>query len=399
MPIRALNFLIAEDHDFQRRALVRVLQSLGAKGVHEAMDGHAALKIFQSPAHQVDIIISDLDMPGMDGMEFLRHVGEIGVPVSVILVSALERTLVASVETMTEAYGIDVLGIVEKPITPGKLESLIRRHKVLSPKPDRPGTAGPTFTLEEIVAGIRNDEFEPFYQPKVEVATGRLKGAEALARWRHPSHGIVAPFAFIKPLEDNGLIDSLTWAILRKSAAFCKVWRATGADVTISVNLSLKSLVDAQFADRVTQLVQDQNIEPRDMVLEVTESSATAEVGRSLENLARLRMKGFGLSIDDYGTGYSSMQQLTRIAFTELKIDQSFVANATKQQSARVILESSLAMAKKLGIAGVAEGVETEEHWSLLRELGCDLAQGYYIARPMEVAGYLDWARTWNKLK
>lgn len=396
MSIASLNFLIAEDHDFQRRALMKVLAGMGAKEVHEAADGYAALKIIHDPMRSVDIIISDLDMPGMDGMEFIRHLGEAGRRMSIILASAVERKLLASVATMTEAYGIELLGVVEKPITPGKLEPLILRHKPTPAKPARPRATGPIFTLAEIAAGLKNSEFEPFYQPKTELASGQVKGAEALARWRHPQHGIVAPYAFIKPLEDNGLIDVLTWMMLKKSAAFCRTWRATGADVTVSVNLSLKSLGDPQLADRVTQLVRSQNLEPRHMVLEVTESSATTEVGKALENLARLRMKGFGLSIDDYGTGYSSMQQLTRIAFTELKIDQSFVANAAKQESARVILESSLDMAKKLKITAVAEGVETQADWNLLHELGCGLAQGYFIAKPMEGGAYLDWVRGWT---
>ena len=132
------------------------------------------------------------------------------------------------------------------------------------------------------------------------------------------------------------------------------------------------------------------------MVLELTESAVTSDVGKVLENLARLRMKGFGLSIDDYGTGYSSMQQLTRIAFTELKIDKSFVMNASKQKSARVILESSLEMARKLNMATVAEGVETRVELDLLSQLRCDLAQGYFIARPMEYATYLAWIRDWK---
>jgi EAL domain-containing protein (putative c-di-GMP-specific phosphodiesterase class I) len=126
----------------------------------------------------------------------------------------------------------------------------------------------------------------------------------------------------------------------------------------------------------------------------VTESATTTKIGRALENLSRLRMKGFGLSIDDYGTGYSSMQQLIRVAFTELKIDRSFVANAATQRSARVILESSLEMARKLNISSVAEGVETQQDWDLLGQLGCELAQGYFIARPMPAQKLLQWAAT-----
>ena len=397
MSIANLRFLVAEDHDFQRRMLVRMLDRLGASAVHEASDGHGALEILQDRSRPVDIVISDLEMPGMDGMEFVRHLGENGVRVSIILASALERKILGSIATMSEAYGINLLGVVEKPITPGKLEPLIRRHKSTSVQWSRPKKAGPTFTLEDIAAGLRNDEFEPFFQPKVELATGRVKGAEALARWRHPQHGVIAPHAFIGMLEDNDLIDELAWVMLRKAAAVCSSWHAAGLEATVSVNLSLKSLTDIQMSGRVIELVGSQNLDPRYMVLELTESAATTDVGKALENLARLRMKGFGLSIDDYGTGYSSMQQLTRIAFTELKIDQSFVTNAARQESARVILESSIDMARKLNIQAVAEGVETQADWNLLRQLGCGLAQGYFIAKPMEASAYLKWVGGWKQ--
>lgn len=396
MSIANLRFLVAEDHEFQRRMVVTMLAGLGAKIVHEAPDGRAALIIIQDTDRPIDIVISDLDMPGMDGMEFLRHLSESRVATSVILISALERKLLASIETMTKMYGVTLLGVVEKPLTAEKLQPLIKLHKPVQAEPERPKAAGPTFTLKEIVAALKNNEFEPFFQPKIDLATGRIKGAEALARWRHAQHGIVAPYAFIQPLEDNDLIDELTWLMLSKAAACCSSWRAAGVDATVSVNLSLKSLGDVKIADRVTELVRNQHLDPRHMILELTESAAATDVGKALENLARLRMKGFGLSIDDYGTGYSSMQQLTRIAFTEIKIDQSFVTNVANQESLKVILESSLDMAKKLNIVAVAEGVETQADWDLLRQLGCDLAQGYFIARPMAAEAYLDWVRIWK---
>jgi EAL domain-containing protein (putative c-di-GMP-specific phosphodiesterase class I)/CheY-like chemotaxis protein len=394
-PLASLRFLVAEDHDFQRVMLVRMLEGLGARTVHEAADGAAALNILQDPVRPVDIVISDLEMPGMDGLEFVRHLAETGAPISIILASALESKLLDSVATMSRAYGINLLGVVEKPLTTGKLLPLIKCYKPAQPKPGRPAPS--TFTPEEIVTGLRNDEFEPFFQPKIDLATGKVKGAEALARWRHSKLGIVAPYGFIKPLEDSGTINKLTWVILGKAAAFCRAWRATGVDATVSVNISVMSLSDVNIADRVTQLVREQNVEPRHIVLEVTESAAATQVGKALENLARLRMKGFGLSIDDYGTGYSSMQQLTRIAFTELKIDQSFVINAAKQDSSRVILESSLEMAKKLSITSVAEGVETQADLDLLRGLRCDMAQGYFIGKPLDSIAFLSWVRDWKK--
>jgi EAL domain-containing protein (putative c-di-GMP-specific phosphodiesterase class I)/CheY-like chemotaxis protein len=394
MPVCDLRFLVAEDHDFQRRAQIRLLEGIGAAAVYEASDGHSALAILQDPSRAVDIVISDLEMPGMDGMEFIRHVGQAGVRISMILASALEPKLLASIATMSEAYGINLLGVVEKPLTTAKLAPLLERHNAAQAVPKRP--QGPAFTLGEIAAGLKNGEFEPFFQPKIDLLTGQICGVEALARWRHPEQGIIAPHAFIQLLEDNGMIDELMWVMLRKSAALCSTWRNAGLGATVSVNLSLKSLSDVLLAERVTNIVRSEALDPRHVVLEVTESATTTDVAKALENLARLRIKGFGLSIDDYGTGYSSMQQLTRIAFTELKIDQSFVINAVKQESARVILDYSLKMAKRLNITSVAEGVETSAAFRLLGKLHCNVAQGYFIARPMEYAAFPGWAREWQ---
>jgi EAL domain-containing protein (putative c-di-GMP-specific phosphodiesterase class I)/ActR/RegA family two-component response regulator len=399
MNASGLNFLAVEDHEFQRGMLMRMLEGLGATKVTGAADGKAALDIVMARTPAVDIVISDLDMPGMDGMEFMRHLGEARVPVSIILASVHERSLLTSVEVMTRAYGVTILGVIEKPVTPAKLDALIGLHKTVRPDV-RPAAGGPPFTLEEIVEGVKNDEIEAFFQPKVELATGRLHGAEALARWRHPNSGIISPLAFIPILEDNHQIEMLTRSMMRQSAAFCAQWRASsGLDVTVSVNLSITTLADLHLAERVTELVKGQGSDPAHIVLEVTESATTTEVGRVLENLSRLRMKGFGLSIDDYGTGYSSMQQLMRIPFTELKIDQSFVAKASTEPAARVILESSLDMAKKLDITSVAEGVESQQDWDLLRQLGCVVAQGYLIAKPMPVDAFREWVRNRTHLE
>lgn len=394
MKITDIHFLVAEDHDFQRKMLARMLISLGAQHIIEAADGRAAFEVMQVLTQPVDIIICDLDMPGMDGMEFIRLIGEAGVAVSMILSSAHERSLIASVGTMAKAYGINLLGTIEKPATAQKLETLIKLHQPLVTA--EPRRASLAFSEAEILAALAAGQFEPFFQPKVDLATARVNGAEALAYWRHPEHGIVSPYAFVPALEASGRIDELTWIMLEKAAAACRDWRRGGLDMTVSVNLSLGSLTSVGLADRITGLVRAQRLEPRQMILEVTETIAMTHLARALENLARLRIKGFGLSIDDYGTGYSSMQHLLHIPFTELKIDQSFVVSAVEKDSCRVFLESSLDIAKKLGLKAVAEGVETRAVWDLLRKLGCDVAQGYFIARPMAAAQFPDWAAEWT---
>lgn len=399
MDMRQLSFLVVEDQEFQRNTLVKILNGLRAKEVYAAADGRAGLELLKSLNNAVDVVVSDLDMPTMDGMEFIRHLGTGWRGTSLIVASALERGLLSSVETMANAYGIQFLGAIEKPVTPRKLEELIVLHRGIPARVGRPAAPSPSFTLEEITEGLANDEFEPFLQPKVEIATGRIVGAEALARWRHPHQGVVAPYAFIGPLEASGQIDALMRCMLRKAADVCRTLHHAGHGGTISVNVSLKSLHDVTLADKITEIVRRQNVEPRHMVLEITESAATTDIGKSLENLTRLRMKGFELAIDDYGTGYSSLEQLTRIPFTELKIDQAFVTHAGRRESAKVILASSLEMARKLKIKAVAEGVETHENWDMLCELKCDIAQGYYIAKPMSAQAYLQWVEDWPKLQ
>jgi EAL domain-containing protein (putative c-di-GMP-specific phosphodiesterase class I) len=330
----------------------------------------------------------------MDGMEFIRHVGDTGAQVSVILSSAMDRHVIATVETMTTAYGMHLLGAIQKPATPQKLRDLIARHGAA---PTR-GKGAPLDCVpaDEALRGLAAGEFVPFFQPKVEFASGAVVGAEALARWRHPQRGIVPPGAFIGALEAAGEIDALTWAMLEQSAAVCAAWHAEGWPLSVSVNLSLKSLGDPTLADRITSAVRRQGLETKAMVLEITESAAMTDVGPCLENLARLRVKGFGLSIDDYGTGYSSMQQLARIPFTELKLDQSFVAHCATNGQHRAIIESSLDMARRLHLKTVAEGVETHADWTLLRALGCGLAQGYFVARPMPAEDFLGWVGQWT---
>jgi EAL domain-containing protein (putative c-di-GMP-specific phosphodiesterase class I) len=294
---------------------------------------------------------------------------------------------------MSKAYGINLLGAISKPVTRQLLVAALNRHGAAQPKLHAKAVVSRSFAADEIISGLEQDEFEPFFQPKVELASRRVVGAEALARWRHPRHGIVAPAAFVKVLEDAGRIDELMWVMLRKAIIFCGTMNTTGMESSVAVNLSLKSLNNVELAVRLAAIVERHNFAPGKLCLEITESAATTNLGAALENLTRLRMAGFGLSIDDFGTGYSSMQQLTRIPFTELKIDRSFVANAVTHEPARVMLTSSLQIARQLKLKAVAEGVETQQEWDLLQELGCDLAQGYFIARPMDAGTYLAWLR------
>jgi len=391
MDISDLRFLIVEDQGVQRCVLVSLLEHLGARHVVSAEDGRVALGMLREGERPVDVIISDLDMPEMDGLELIRHLGEGGGNYSLIVASALDRSIVSSVEAMARSYGVRLRGPVEKPVPAERLRELLELHARAGvrelPAPQR------AFTVDDVLAGLRGGQFVPYFQPKVHMRSGTVRGAEALARWQHPTEGVVGAVRFIPLLERSGYIGEFTGMMVRAAAGACRVWRELGYDVGLSINLSPAALTDVRLAHAMVQLVRAEGLKPRDVTFEVTESSMAANLGLALENLSRLRMRGFGLSVDDYGTGYSSMQQLTRIAFTELKIDQAFVRHAALHRTSLAMLESSLEMAGKLRIQAVAEGIETRDEWELLSGLGCDMAQGYYFARPMAAGDFLGWLK------
>ena len=393
MNVSSLNVLIVEDDEFQRNIASRIFQSIGVASVSLAGNGKEALNIIHD-AQTIHVALCDLSMPEMDGMEFLRHLGEGGHKISVILTSALDGKLLSSVARMTKLYGIKLLGTVGKPMQLSSLEALLAKYDASSPA--EKNLEDRKFSLNEILQAVENDQFEPFFQAKVDLKTGRLIGAEALARWIHPEHGVIGPNTFIPLLEEARNIDRLTFQILEKTATACRVLHEQGRIFSISVNLSLTSLDDTSLADQITDLVSKSGVEPQYLILEITESAAMTHVATALENLARLSMNGFSLSIDDYGTGSSNLQQLTRIPFSELKIDQSFVKDFTENAALMVVVKSSIDMAHKLNVKSVAEGVETRHDYEALKGAGCDFAQGYYISKPMDIQAFSEFAANYR---
>jgi EAL domain-containing protein (putative c-di-GMP-specific phosphodiesterase class I)/ActR/RegA family two-component response regulator len=381
--------LVLEDQTFQREVAASLLKACGVREVLTAATGDEALEIARS--QDIHVLLCDLQTPGMDGVELLRHVAEGRLAHAVIIASALEPTLVTTVEEMAISHGLKVLGTLEKPLTRDGLSALLARYRI--PQASEACAALPLISLADIEAGVHNDEFVPYFQPKVALATRKLVGLEALIRWQHPVRGLVPPLEFIPLAEPSSLIHDLTWLMVRKSLEARKLWGARVEEV--SVNFSMNVITDLPVVERLCSLVREHQATPTQILIEVTESALARNTAHMLETLARLRIKGFGLSIDDFGTGYSSMQQLSRIAFTELKIDKSFVHGAASRRQLRNILESSLDLARKMNLKSVAEGVETPEDWQLLAELGCDVAQGYLIAKPMPAEQLWPWYDAW----
>jgi EAL domain-containing protein (putative c-di-GMP-specific phosphodiesterase class I)/AmiR/NasT family two-component response regulator len=393
MDFRLLRTMIVEDQAVPRRIAVEILRELGVAEILQAEDGQDALEQIRRGSTPPDVIICDLDMPRMDGVEFIRNVADANLSASLVLASAVEGPVLASVEAMARSQGMAVLGVLEKPVTPQKLGDMLARHGSMKPRFER--LDDPPVDPLELEEAILDRHIAPHFQPMVRMSDGEILGFEALARWRHSTRGTLYPETFIPVAESSGLIDSLTWLMLEAAVAEAVRWREAGHRWTISVNLSLPYLERQGVADRIAGLVERHALQPGSVVLEVTESLAATQISQVLGNIARLRMKGFGIAIDDYGTGYASLQQLSRMPFTELKIDRSFVSGSPERPNLHAILRSSVELARQLNLGSVAEGIETPGEWHELDGIGCDAAQGYLVAPPMPPGSVLGWADAW----
>ncbi|MDH5425890.1 MAG: EAL domain-containing protein [Gammaproteobacteria bacterium] len=393
MNIEKQKILVVEDDDFQREMVSNSLVAIGAKNVQPAVNGRDALSVLNQV--EMDIVICDLNMPGMDGVELLRHISQLHYSPAIIILSGLDSKLLGSVEKMSHMYGIKLLGAIQKPILPEQLESLITKAN-RSAQRWQPSEDTHKYSLNEITAGVTRKEFVTFYQPKVDLESGMVVGAEALVRWLHPQDGIVSPYAFIPQLEDNNCIEELSYQVIEQSARDCYALHQMGHKVSIAVNLSVTILNQIDMAEKINKIVCDQGIETRYITLEITESATVTNHALILENLTRLSIQGFLLSIDDYGTGYSSLQQLTRIPFNELKIDRSFVTDFVDNEYTRIAVKSSIDLAHSLLVKCTAEGIEKAEEMIELKKLGCDLVQGYFISKPVEFESFVDFVNTYN---
>lgn len=393
MPCSELRFLVVEDHDFQREMLVQLLRRLGAAVVHAAEDGRAALQVLRDPDRPLDIVISDVSMPGMDGMEFLRNLSDTQASVSVILASALDEDLLASVVNVAQAYEVKLLGVMRKPPTAAKIAPLVRLHR--SSSPQAPGPDAP-FSFDEIAQAWSNREFEPWFQPRVELASRKLRGMTAVLRWRHATRGILDASAFLPSVSARGLADDFVWMMLQRSMAECRRWRGEGLDLPVGVTLSFDSLADTDIAVRIRQMAEKEGLEPRHLLLSVPEDLlARTTQPRALENLARLRVDGFGLGIDGFGDGPLALHQLSRVALTEIRISAAYVTGVHRSDSDRAGLAVGLQVAHDLRLEAVAEGISSKGEWTLLREWGCDMGEGPYISPPLAGADVPAWAATW----
>jgi diguanylate cyclase (GGDEF)-like protein len=303
------------------------------------------------------------------------------------------------------------IGIALSPDHGLDAETLLRRADVAMYVAKRSSTGHALYTADqdehspmrlamvgELRRAIDHNELALYYQPKLSLASGQVTCVEALVRWDHPRHGMLGPDVFVPIAEQTGLIRPLARWVLDAALRQCNRWRQDGLDLSVAVNLSMRNLHDPEVVDMSRQLLLRWGIPPARLVVEITESSLMADAARAMEVLGRLRGMGVSVSIDDFGTGYSSLAYLKRLPVDELKIDKSFVAHVATDRNDAAIVRSTIGLAHDLGLSVVAEGIEDQRTLEFLAGLGCDVAQGYFISRPLPVDALGDWlaSATWH---
>ncbi len=372
------------------------------------------VEIFQHPREFLtldlkpeDIILLDLMMPEMDGIEVIRHLAQQNCQASLMLISGYDSGVLHSAETLALRCGLNVTKTFTKPINTNVLTHLLTTLSDKQTQKEFSATNNDEFkqktfefipTEKDLRDAIDNKQLVLYYQPQINMKTQRIHGAEALIRWLHPEFGLIPPDKFIALAEQTGLIEQLTEVVIQLAISQSVHWQKVDKAIRLSINISAQNINSLKLPEQLKMLVKQYELDPSLIVLELTESTLMGSEVTSLDILTRLRLKGFQLSIDDFGTGYSSLSQLHKIPFTELKIDQSFVANMKEEKESKAIVETCIMLAHKLNMEVVAEGVEDKQTWDLLLAEECDIAQGYYIAKPMPAFEFDKWQCEWELL-
>lgn len=343
-----------------------------------ARDFFAQLESWQ-PTH----IALDLLMPGQDGIEVLHQLAERGCRATIIITSGADSRVLEAARRSAQEHGLNIAGTIAKPFSLVALRGFLSQGKSGSETSTAPIDMAPQVDVTEamLVGAMDRGHLTVAFQPKVTCANGRLAGFEGLVRWHDPDHGTIFPDQFIPLAEQSGLSDRLTEIVFDVGLAWFSSGRRSNA--SLALNVSASSLGRVELADRLAGICERHAVDPQFVIIEVTESSTMDDQTAALDLLTRLRLKGFQLSIDDFGVGHSSLVQLARMPFSELKIDRSFVISAAHSAESRKIVEAIVGLGKSLGLRTVAEGVENLGTFSFLKGTGCDQAQGYFIGRPM----------------
>ena len=350
-------------------------------------------QFFEHVGPETTLILLDLVMPEMDGIEILRLLGERNCKARIVLMSGINIRVIETAKKLAQSLGLSVVGHLQKPFPIAQLQELLGANIALEKPADPENEQRIAISDEDLRRAFDRDEFVIYYQPQINISTGVVTGVEALSRWQHPELGLVSPDNFIYRIEALGLMDRFCWITAERALNEVKQFSdSNGYLPRLAINISVSSLRDLKFPDILMNLARKYDFPAERIVLEITESGLM-EFSLALDVLTRLRMRNFQLSIDDFGTGYSMMKQLQNVPAIELKIDKTFVQHMHANHADLVMVEKIIEMGHDLDMEVIAEGVETDEQYKILREKGCDGVQGFLFSRalpPIEIIRWLE---------
>ena len=384
MPSRRL--VVLDDEPLFRQFICEVARSCGFETFDTGSLTEFESRIRSDRPHAV---VLDLVMPKADGIEILRKLSALLADIPILIASGMESRLLDTAMRLGEARGLKMAGVIKKPIRVAALQAIFEQI-----------ASGPYALTETMLRdAIERSEFVLHYQPCLDLRSRRFVGVEALLRWQHPERGNIPPSSFIPLAEESRLIDRITDIVLAKALGQANQLSKPAPPLDISINLSAKNIRDVDFPDQVLAMCRDHKVEPSRIIFELTETATMQDAVLMMDVMTRLRLKGFRLAIDDFGTGYSSLSQLRRLPFSEMKVDLTFVSTMLSSRDSEIIVMTIVNMAHNLGLRAVAEGVENRATLERLIEMGCDLAQGFLIARPMppeQIGPFLTTHPTWE---
>ena len=392
--LQALRVLIIDDDEFTLDIAEMLLRQLGVGHIVRAEDGSVGLVKLEHATTPYDIVLCDLQMDGMDGIEVLRHLGDVERAPALIFLSGADERMLSSVSALGRKYGLNVLAALRKPLSVDALGHALHRFE---PAAARTGERVPRqvntelLTPEQIRHGLIDDAVTVHLHPKVGLSAGEPIGLECLLRWRDPVRGIVPPSAVLSVAEAHGLLHEITLQVFQLAVTTLAELLREAHDVTISVNLSISDLSILELPDRLSRMATEAGVQTHRITLEIAEHPALLAASVEQDVITRLALRGFSLSLDDFGTGYASLQSLSNLPVKELKVHRAFVTGATQRPVSLAILQSSVELGHQLGLRVVAKGVETAEDLTLVRRLNCDAMQGDAIARPMSPEMLRPW--------
>ncbi|MGY1529635.1 EAL domain-containing response regulator [Luteimonas sp. A649] len=398
-----MKILVVDDDDFTTRLLHIQLRAMGLRDsgfstIELCSCGEDAIGRLSADPGGFGLVFCDLRMPGMDGVEFVRHLAAMGFRGALVLISGADPRVLQAVEQLARGQGLDVLGRLTKPVQPAELRALLQARGAAVVPALEAGAPAPPFSASDaaaLQAAITAGELFNLYQPKVDLRSGEVVGIEALARWQHRARGIVMPAEFVPLAEGVALALPLARVVLANALHDARRWSASGRSLDVAVNVSMASLGTLDFPDRVATLAAAAGFPLERLVLELSETRLPAEAHAQLDIMTRLRLKGVRLAIDEFGTGFSNLAQLRDMPFSELKIDRGFVRGAAGDPSRRAIVQAALALARELDVQAVAEGLDAIEDLACLRALGCHLGQGALVGEPMPASDIAAWLEAW----